>query len=145
MKVYILLLPFILLSCYKSSESTTASKQNTEQQCFILNEGINYDDAVKPTPPPTHEEILKNLPAHIKMTDLTDFQKFTYDLKTTEALQATEKKYFDSPDIRKNLKNGLQSYRNLITYRSKKIMLWPKINMDCGLLKKIILISNLTF
>ncbi|MCZ2085680.1 MAG: hypothetical protein LC112_15535 [Flavobacteriales bacterium] len=101
MKVYILLLPFILLSCNKSSETKIDSKQNTEQQCFILNEGINYDDAVKPTDPPTHEEILRNLPAHIKMTDLTDFQKFNYDLKTTEALQATEKNYFDSPEYQK--------------------------------------------
>ena len=101
MKVYFLLLLLVFLSCNKNKEIAEKSSQNTEQQCFILNEGINNDDAVKPIELPTHEEILKNLPTHIKMKDLDGFPKFNYDLKSTEELQATEKDYFESPEYEK--------------------------------------------
>lgn len=98
MKVHFLLLPLFLLSCSKNAESAEKPKQTTEEQCFILNEGINYEDVIKPVALPTHEEILKNLPSHIQMTELSDFEKFKYDLTTTEQLQSAEKKYFDSPE-----------------------------------------------
>ncbi|QOW10231.1 hypothetical protein Q73A0000_07560 [Kaistella flava (ex Peng et al. 2021)] len=101
MKVYFLLLPLFILSCSKNAENGEKPKQTTEEQCFILNEGINYEDVKKPTAPLTHEEILKDLPAHIQMKNLTNFQKFNYDLKTTEKLQAKEKKYFESPEYQK--------------------------------------------
>lgn len=101
MKVYLLLLPFVLLSCNKNKENVTPTAQETEDQCFILNHGINFDNKKEVIQPPTHEEILKNLPTHIKMTEVAAFQKFNYDLKNTEELQAAEKKYFDSPEYQK--------------------------------------------
>lgn len=101
MKVYFLLLPLLVLSCTKNDSSNEKSTKLTEQQCFILNEGVNYDEAPQSVAIPTHEEIVKNLPTHIKMNDLGDFQKFNYDLKTTEELQAKEKKYFESAAYQK--------------------------------------------
>lgn len=101
MKVYFLLLPLFILSCSKNAENGGKPKQTNEDQCFILNEGINYEDVKKPTAPLTHEEIFKDLPVYIQMKNLTDFQKFNYDLKKTEELQATERKYFDSPEYQK--------------------------------------------
>ena len=81
MKVYFLLLPLFILSCNKSADSNKKDKETTEQQCFILNEGANYDQNVKPVAKLTHAEILKNLPAHIQMKEATDFAPFNYDLK----------------------------------------------------------------
>jgi len=101
MKVYFLLLPLFILSCAKNAESGVSTKQTTEEQCFILNEGINYEDAKKSTAPLTQKEILEDLPAHIQIKDLAGFEKFNYDLKTTETLQAKEKKYFESPEYQK--------------------------------------------
>ena len=98
MKVYFLLVPLLILSCEKKSESGEKAQLSTEQQCFILNEGANFVEIVKPVPHPTHAEILKNLPAHIHMKSLTDFKKFNYDLKITEALQSAEDKYFGSEE-----------------------------------------------
>ena len=101
MKVYFLMLPLLILSCNKNAESSGKTAHTTKDQCFILNEGINLDEAKKPTPLPTHDEILKNLPAHIQMKEVTDYQKFNYDLKTTEQQQSAEKKYFESPEYQK--------------------------------------------
>ena len=101
MKVYFLLLPLFILSCNKSADSNKKDKESTEQQCFILNEGANYDHIAKPVAKLTHAEILKNLPAHIQMKEASDFTPFNYDLKSTEDLQAKEKSYFDSPEYQK--------------------------------------------
>ncbi len=98
MKVYFLLLPLLILSCNKNKESSEKTNQNTEDQCFILNHGINFDAVKKPVTVLTPEQILKNLPAHIQMKDVTDFKKFNYDLKVTEELQVAEKKYFEAPE-----------------------------------------------
>ena len=101
MKVYFLLLSLFILSCNKSEDSNKKAEESTEQQCFILNEGVNYDHIVKPVAKLTHAEILKNLPAHIQMKEASDFKPFNYDLKSTEDLQGKEKSYFDSPEYQK--------------------------------------------
>ena len=101
MKVYFLLLPLFILSCNKSDKSDEKAEESTEQQCFILNEGANYDHIAKPVAKFTHAEILKNLPAPIQMKEVSDFTPFNYDLKITEDLQEKEKMYFDSPEYRK--------------------------------------------
>ena len=110
MKVYFLMLPLLILSCNKNAESSGKSTHTTKDQCFILNEGINLDEAKKPTPHPTHEEIVKNMPAHIQMKNVADFQKFNYDLKITEELQATEKKYFESPEYQKKFTEWIAAF-----------------------------------
>lgn len=101
MKVYFLLLPLFILSCNKSADSNIKDEESTEQQCFILNEGANYDPIAKPVAKLTHAEILKNLPAHIQIKEASDFTPFNYDLKSTEDLQAKEKSYFESPEYQK--------------------------------------------
>ena len=109
MKVYFLLMPLFILSCTNNKDSDKKTGQNTEQQCFILNEGINNDDPIKPVALPTPDEILKNLPTHIQLKDLGDFQSFNYDLKFTEKLQATEKTYFESPEYQKKFAEWIAS------------------------------------
>ena len=101
MKVYFLLLTLFILSCNKSEDSSKKAKESTEQQCFILNEGANYDPVAKPVVKLTHAEIIKNIPNHIQMKEASDLTPFNYDLKSTEILQEKEKNFFDSPQYQK--------------------------------------------
>ena len=75
MKIYALLLPFLLFSCEKKISENQNSTKSVEENCFILSNGINYDEPAKQVIAPTPAEILKNLPKHIQMTDLKDFKK----------------------------------------------------------------------
>ena len=104
-----MLLSVFLLSCNKNKENAAKTAQNTEDQCFILNHGINFDEKKEVIKPPTHEEILKNLPTQIKMRELIKFEKFNYDWKTTEEWQSTEKKYFDSPEYQKKFADWISA------------------------------------
>lgn len=97
MKVYFLLISLTLWSCNK----TTSDSQDTEDLCFITNQGINYDHNKKSSEIKTSEEIIKNLPSHIQMSNLQEFQKFNDDAKTTEKWQAAEKDYFKSGEYQK--------------------------------------------
>ena len=97
MKVYFALLLLAVISCTKEKETSQDSTQKTEDPCFILNQGVNFDKTKTSVALPTPEDILKNIPAHIKMSDLSDFEKFSYDRKQTESLRTLETKYFASP------------------------------------------------
>jgi len=107
MKVYLLFLSFLLFSCNKKSTDEYAAKKSAEEQCFILNSGVNYDETPKLPPLPTSEEIVKNLPKHIEMTEVKDFKNFTYDKKETANLKATEKEYFASIEYQISFKNWI--------------------------------------
>lgn len=107
MKVYLLLLPILLFSCNKSETAKQKESEYTENQCFILSNGINYDETPKPVSILTHEEILKNLPKHIQMKSLGDFKKFSYDKKETSEMKSAEKKYFESAEYKNQFKDWI--------------------------------------
>ena len=62
MKVYLILFPLLFCSCNKMENGEQNKSEKTEDQCFILNKGINYDEVKKANPLPTSAEILKNIP-----------------------------------------------------------------------------------
>lgn len=107
MKVYLFLLPILLLSCKKGETTQQKESKNTESQCFILSNGINYDETPTQVAIPTHEEILKNLPKHIQIKPLPDFKKFSYDKKETAAMKAKEKEYFESDEYKNQFKDWI--------------------------------------
>lgn len=96
MKVYYLLIPFVLLSCTDKSEKTSEGKEKTENECFILNTGINFDEQKPKVELLTPDEIIKNIPAHIKWEKIADFKAFDYDQAQTDLLKENEKNYFAS-------------------------------------------------
>lgn len=96
MKVYYLLIPFALLSCTDPSEKTEQSKDQTENDCFIMNTGINFDEQKLKVASPTPDEIIKNIPAHIQWKPTADFKAFHYDQAQTDLAKETEKKYCSS-------------------------------------------------
>jgi len=108
-KIYALLLPFLLFSCDKKISENQNSTKSVEENCFILSNGINYDEPAKQVIAPTPAEILKNLPKHIKMTDLEDFKKFSYEKKETAVLKAQEKKYFASAEYLNTFKTWISA------------------------------------
>lgn len=107
MKIYALLLPFLLFSCDKKISENQNSAKSVEENCFILRNGINFDEAPKSVIAPTPAEILKNLPKHIQMTYLKDFKKFTYEKKETAALKVQEKEYFASTKYQNTFKTWI--------------------------------------
>lgn len=96
MKIYYLLLPLLVFSCNKKESAENKTSKNKEDNCLFSNKGVNFDDSKKVVALPTNEEILKNLPKHIQQKQLTDFQKFSYDQKSTDDLKEKEKIYFES-------------------------------------------------
>ena len=97
----------LLLSCKKSDTEKQKELVNTDDHCFILSNGINYDESTKAVATPTPDEILKDLPKHIHMKSLPDYKKFRYDKKETAALKETEKKYFESTDYKNKFKDWI--------------------------------------
>lgn len=97
MKVHYLLAFIALAACSKKENiNSTTSKKSVEQNCFIVSQGINFDDTRTTYSAPTNEDILNALPKHIQQKQLTDFQNFSYDQKQTDELKKKEKQYFAS-------------------------------------------------
>ncbi|WP_226065125.1 hypothetical protein [Kaistella polysaccharea] len=140
MKVYYLVFAMLLIGCNDKSKTDQKITKTTEDQCFILNEGINFDERVKPAAVPTKEDILKTMPAHIKITSLPEFTSFNYDQKNTEELQAKEKTYFASTEYQNKYKEIIQvlpdfqflSEQENYTLAKNKYGLWiiEKINEE---------------
>ncbi len=108
MKSYHFLILLALFSCKKDSETKKTEKE-AENQCFIVREGINFDEKTKKYVPPTNEDILKNLPKHIHQKQLSDFEKFNYDQKKTDELKAKEKEYFASSAYKTKFSEWIKS------------------------------------
>lgn len=101
MKLTCLLFPLLFLSCTQKEVAHGDQAKSTEQNCFILNEGVNLDETPKPVRVPTCAEVLKNLPAHIGLLERSDYEPFDYDLERSETQQEEEKNYFESTEYQK--------------------------------------------
>ena len=110
MKVQYLFALIVLAACNKKENpATSAPKKNIEQNCFITNQGINFDNTKTTYIAPTNEDILNSLPKHIQQKQLTEFQKFSYDKIQTEELQKKEIAYFDSDGYRSKFQEWIKA------------------------------------
>jgi hypothetical protein len=96
MKLYYLALFAFILSCQKTTETENKNPQNTDDQCFILNQGINFDEKKVSPPLPTKDEIRRKIPSHVSMATIADYKEFSYDQKKIDSLKLKEKEFFTS-------------------------------------------------
>ena len=101
MKLHYLLSVFFFCSCGKENVPLQKNQKIKDEQCFITNQGVNFDSNKKSYSEPSNEEILKKLPKHISQRNRVGFEPFLYQQKEIEKLQAEEKKFFESSVYKK--------------------------------------------